>query len=324
MSSLPTSLSTALDEEISRFPYSKLQKAAEELSRRYRQQVEGHMMWSEIDRLAYVAMRLPATYAVVKKVLEETHLRMFDAKLETLLDLGAGPGTVMWAAQAALPHLKHVTEVEQDEELIALGQRLAAHNPSSVQWMKQDITHLPALEPHDVVVLSYVIGELSQEALETLLLKAWQLARQTLVIIEPGTPHHFVKVLQARTLMIQAGAFLVAPCPHALQCPLAAAGDWCHFYERVERSRLHRQLKAAELGYEDEKYSYIVAAKVPGESYPARIVRAPQRHSGHVEFQLCTAEGLKHKTLSRRDKENYKKARKLDWGDILTRDQLGS
>ncbi len=321
MSSLPAALLEALEEESSRFPYHQLQKAAEQLSRRYRQQTAGHMMWSDADRLAYASVRMPATYAVVRRVLEEVNALLPQASLETLLDLGAGPGTVMWAAAEVLPRLRQVTALENDGALMELGQRLASHSSSlvlrSAQWLRQDIATLPPLEPHDVVVLSYVMGELSQEALEPVLLRAWQAARQALILIEPGTPHHFVKVLQARTLMIQAGAFLVAPCPHALQCPLAAVGDWCHFSERVERSRLHRHLKGADLGYEDEKYSYIVAAKIPGEPLRARIVRAPQRHSGHVEFQLCTAEGLKRETLSRRDGERYKKARKLDWGETL-------
>ena len=59
-----------------------------------------------------------------------------------------------------------------------------------------------------------------------------------------------------------AGAHVIAPCPHAADCPLAAA-DWCHFAQRIERTKIHRSVKGAELGYEDEKFSYIAVARHP-------------------------------------------------------------
>jgi ribosomal protein RSM22 (predicted rRNA methylase) len=47
----------------------------------------------------------------------------------------------------------------------------------------------------------------------------------------------------------------------------------------------------------------------------ARIVRHPRKHSGHVQLTLCTAEGLKHPTITKSQKEEYKRARKAEWGD---------
>jgi ribosomal protein RSM22 (predicted rRNA methylase) len=47
----------------------------------------------------------------------------------------------------------------------------------------------------------------------------------------------------------------------------------------------------------------------------ARVIRKPLQRSGHVLLDLCTANGLKRQTISKRDKEAYKKAVKLDWGD---------
>ena len=37
------------------------------------------------------------------------------------------------------------------------------------------------------------------------------------------------------------------------------APDWCHVAVRVERTRRMRQIKHAELGYEDEAMSYLIA-----------------------------------------------------------------
>jgi ribosomal protein RSM22 (predicted rRNA methylase) len=92
---------------------------------------------------------------------------------------------------------------------------------------------------------------------------------------------------------------------------MAAAGDWCHFSQRVERTSQHRQLKGGALGYEDEKFSYLIAAKSTVLSKGARIVRHPGKHSGHVQLALCTAEGkLENHTVTRSSKEAYKRARK--------------
>ena len=98
---------------------------------------------------------------------------------------------------------------------------------------------------------------------------------------------------------------------------MAAAGDWCHFSQRVERTSQHRQLKGGALGYEDEKFSYLVAAKSASPSTGARIVRHPGKHSGHVQLALCTAEGkIENRTITRSSKEAYKRARKAEWGDL--------
>lgn len=93
------------------------------------------------------------------------------------------------------------------------------------------------------------------------------------------------------------------------------AGDWCHFAARCERMALHRRLKAGALGYEDEKFSYLVAAKGPAQPATARILRRPSAHPGFVKLELCTREGLQKMTITRSDKEHWKQARKAEWGD---------
>jgi ribosomal protein RSM22 (predicted rRNA methylase) len=136
-----------------------------------------------------------------------------------------------------------------------------------------------------------------------------------LVVIEPGTVRGFHFIHEARSALIAAGAHLLAPCPHGKECPMAASGDWCHFAARVERTSLHRQLKGGALGYEDEKFSYVVASRDPISAAPARIVRHPQKHSGHVQLTLCTPEGLTTPTIGKSQKEKYKFARHAHWGD---------
>ena len=150
---------------------------------------------------------------------------------------------------------------------------------------------------------------------------AWQAAEHLLIVVEPGTMKGFATIRAVRDQLIEAGAFLVAPCPHSNACPMPTdETDWCHFSARVDRTQLHRRLKGGLLGYEDEKFSYLVAAKHPVTAELARVVRHPLRQPGFTQLELCTPEGLQTLSIKKRDKEAWKRARKTDWGDGFARD----
>ena len=99
-----------------------------------------------------------------------------------------------------------------------------------------------------------------------------------------------------------------------MPCSLAEVGDWCHFSARVQRSALHRRLKGAELSYEDETFSYVAALRSPTASAESRIVRRPEKMTGHVKLALCTPAGLQLATVTNKS-ESYKRARKAERGD---------
>jgi ribosomal protein RSM22 (predicted rRNA methylase) len=262
---------------------------------------------------------MPATYAVVQKVLQEVRRRFSDRVFSSLLDLGSGPGTVLWAAGEEDENLETITCYEQDKELILLGQNLAQQSDKDVvrqaAWHSVDLMGEAAFPENDLVVLSYVLGEFPSNQVEALIEKSWKAAKKGLVIIEPGTPHGFDRILQARTKLIQLGSYLAAPCPHEQACPLASGNPWCHFSERLERSSDHRKIKGASLGFEDEKYSYLAVSRTPLPSIQGRIIGHPQKHSGHLEMTLCTVEGIQKKKWSKKDGADYKNAKKLEWGD---------
>lgn len=323
---IPHQLKQAIADELSGCGKKELGSAREELTLRYRSKEEREhlaakekaFMSSEGHRKAYIAARMPATYAAVRRALQETRLRMPRTEIKSLLDLGSGPGTAMWAALDIFPQIEKVTLLEKDKELIAIGKRLASYgeHPAMKEavWVEENLTGSSCFEKHDLVIASYVMGEIPQKDCLNVVQVAWEASVESLTIIEPGTPSGFALIKDLRHHLINAGGNIVAPCPHALACPMAG-GDWCHFSERVERTSQHRQAKGGSLGYEDEKFSYIAAAKNPCAMAKSRILRHPQKHSGHMSFFLCTRDGLKTQTLSRKDGELYKKARKLDWGD---------
>jgi ribosomal protein RSM22 (predicted rRNA methylase) len=325
---LPFDLIQAIEEEINTLDLKSLANASRELSARYRnrdsQQQAFHIpkfMETPEHRAAYIVSRLPATYAAVLRVFSEVKERQPDREPKSLLDLGSGPGTALWAANQIFLQLEQITLLEQDENLISLSQRLLKNvitpHEQHRHWQKADLSQPSTFKPHDIVVISYAIGELNEHIIEPLIKAAWEASLQHCVIIEPGTQLGFEKIRLVRDLLIKSGAFILAPCSHANACPMQN-GNWCHFPQRLERSFLQRYVKEATLGFEDEKFSYLIASKYPGESFEGRILRHPKKHSGHVELELCTAEGLKKETISRKQGDRYKKSRHASWGDMLS------
>jgi ribosomal protein RSM22 (predicted rRNA methylase) len=331
---MPAHLLEAVERETARIDRRQLLRAAAQLTEHYQAaDFSTPAILTEAHRAAYLAVRMPATYAAARRALAELRLRAPYAEIGTMLDLGSGPGTALFAASEEF-HLQQATLLESDAAWLALGKRLSAQiqppAATETQWLQQDLRSGHICKPHDLVVISYTLGELPQAAAEALLRKAWSCATKFLVLIEPGTRRGFATVNTARSALIASAARIIAPCPHQRACPMALSGDWCHFSQRVQRTSQHRQLKGGELGYEDEKFSYLVAAKAgelqpdaldgdgltPSGASPARIVRHPGKHSGHIQLSLCTTQGeIENRTVTRSSKSAYKLARKAEWGD---------
>lgn len=252
---------------------------------------------------AYIAARMPATYAVVRTVFD---LIPFAPK--NFLDLGAGPGTASIAAQKIWGEID-CTLIEQHEQFIKIGKEFL---PQS-NWQHAQV-EAAEFGTYELVVLSYFINELSLTSLRKVVQMSWEAADRALVIIQPGTPAGYSKLIQARDHIIELGGNIFAPCPHNLVCPLNV-DDWCHFSVRVPRLKLHMVTKQAHLPYEDEKYSYFIATKDSEKQSNARIIKKPMARSGHVILDLCTEIGINRKIVSQKEKSLYKIVKKLDWGD---------
>lgn len=319
--SLPERLQESIEQEIEKYGLSHLISAREELTQRYRQAPQKQsFIQSNAQRAAYAIARLPATYAAITQVLLAIKEQASDLKIRSLLDLGAGSGAVMWAVQECFPELEKVTLIEKDAALIELGKRFAQNSDSQVlrnaNWQIADLEQSDSLPPHDMVIFSYSIGELPSDSISALINKGWLSAEKILAIIEPGTPVGFERIRNIRRQLIETGGHLVAPCPHQKACPMAG-GDWCHFSARLERSSYHRLLKQGSLGYEDEKFSYVAAAKDSYVLPPARVLRHPLHRSGHVILTLCTPLGIERPTISKKNGQAYKEAKKAAWGSVF-------
>jgi ribosomal protein RSM22 (predicted rRNA methylase) len=319
---LPDPIQKVIDDEAATIPPSLLKQAAMELSRGYRNSVSPPRRIESLShRLAYLVSRMPAIFAANLAVAMELKRLRPALEVGSVLDLGCGPATATIAVRQVFEGLQTATLLDRDAEWLNVARRLidAADPPMAAQsrFAALDLRASAALDEHDLVVISYALGELPPNAAKTLIDQAWARARLAMAIIEPGTPRGFAAVLAARDSLVAAGAGVVAPCTHAGPCPLRS-GDWCHFDIRVERTRQHRQAKSATLPYEVEKFSYLVVAKNPsGQTSAARIIRHPLKKGGHVILDLCTSAARAERVIiARRDPERYRRARAARWGDL--------
>ena len=316
-------LNHAIEAALSGVSLRELGDAAERLSIAYRSQqpsfYRSENEWSQIDRLAYIAARMPATYSAAVSVIDELHARVPELEVRSLLDIGSGPATCLWAA-SKFSRLRQAKLVEPDREMAALGEQLLTRSlqmPSvDREWQISDFNGISPDSKYDVVISGYVLSELDDLQRKQLVNIAWETSRHAVVLVESGSMKGFRHILDSRDQLISLGAHIVAPCPHAGNC-LMASDDWCHFGVRLNRSSIQRRVKEAVLAYEDEKYSYVVATHGIGSVAAGRVIRRPVVSKGRVKLDLCTGEGIIQKTLIKGNGDSYRKAKKLNWADSV-------
>jgi ribosomal protein RSM22 (predicted rRNA methylase) len=261
------------------------------------------------DALAYLLARAPATFAAASAVFARVLAVVPDFSPVRLLDVGAGPGTAAAAAMAAFASLRDVTLLEANPAFRDLAVLLM---PDA----KILATDLRATKPNaDLVTAAYVLAEMPENLAGEIARDLWASASHMLVLVEPGTPQDFARIRAARAALIEAGAHIAAPCTHDNDCPMQKL-DWCHFSQRLPRSRDHLILKEAQVPFEDERYSYVVAMREKISS-GARIIKPPIEIKPGITLPLCDETGLRDQFVARRDKDAYRAARKRGWGDLL-------
>jgi ribosomal protein RSM22 (predicted rRNA methylase) len=313
---LPPALQAALARELDGVSRKALAERAQRTSAAYRAG-KGSLgvIRDRDDALAYALTRLPATYAACAAVFAEARARAPAFSPASLLDAGAGTGAASWAAAQTWPQLRRLAWLDENPAFLDLAARLAEDALPPPERRLGDLAAEHAAA--DLVVASYALAEIPPDRQAGVVLRLWSAAQGLLALVEPGTPAGFERLRGARTALIAEGAQVLAPCPHGEGCPLTAP-DWCHQTVRLPRSRDHRLLKDAEVPYEDEPFAYLLAAR-PGLGAPAaaRLLARPQETKPEIALRLCTPAGLERRTVPRRDKPAYARARRLRWGDAV-------
>jgi ribosomal protein RSM22 (predicted rRNA methylase) len=317
---LPPDLRAALDKLATGVSRKDLAARAAGQSQNYRSGGGSQHIRSRDDALAYAFARMPATYAAAIAVLNALR-GVCEFTPRSLLDIGAGPGTAAIAATRAFPSLADIRLVEANAEMRALGSALLAQSDQpALRAASYDALPLrdADLRAGDLVTASYVAGEIAPAERAAFARSLWAATTQTLVVIEPGTPAGYERIMEIRSLLVGEGAYVASPCPHDGPCPLIAP-DWCHFAQRLPRSRDHLQVKGVAVPFEDEKFSYLALMRSAPPRIDARMLAPPVVTKGAVSAKLCTAGGLVHEVAARRDAATYRRNKSWRWGDAVER-----
>jgi ribosomal protein RSM22 (predicted rRNA methylase) len=316
---LPAELKAALEAKLHGLSRSDATERASAISQTYRGGGGSGAIRSEADALAYALARMPATYAAVTASLNALCEVRPDFTPKRLLDIGAGPGTASWAAAETFSSLADFTSIDANTVLRTLALDLFGKSSrlSNIQYRQGEARAvLVNAEPADLVVAGYLLGEMGDTERAGLAGLMWTRTSDTLLMVEPGTPAGYARIIELRRQLIPLGAHVAAPCPHDGECPLIAP-DWCHFTQRLPRSRAHKQLKGAELAFEDERFAYVALTRAPVTRHPARVLAQPVATKIEVTAKLCTPDGLVVAKIPRRAKADYARARRWRWGDAV-------
>lgn len=328
---LPAALRAAIDLRLEGRAREALARRADALSQGYRKgRASSALVRGAEDALAYALTRTPATYAAVRRALEESFARDPGFHPASLLDVGAGPGGAGWAALEAFPGIGEVVRLDHNPAFLDLAGALASEGPPALAHAGRLQADMAASGPlpgpaADLVIAAYALTELAPEALPGAVRRLWAATGSRILIVEPGTPEGWRRGLEVRRELIAQGGRILAPCPHTGPCAVAAP-DWCHFSQRLPRSRDHRRAKGGEAPFEDEKFFWIAAARPgpePAAPSASRVIAPPRSGKAGIRLRLCRPDGaVVDQDVARRDRAATARVRRLDWGDALADDDV--
>jgi ribosomal protein RSM22 (predicted rRNA methylase) len=325
MLALPEKLEAAIREILKTTPAAQWKREAHALSRRYRgsrETLPRSFARGDEQAIAYLAQIFPATFAQLYGAMAATKAQAPNWSPQSLLDIGSGPGTALCAAVEHWPALTKLEAWEREPAFIKLAEKIARAGLQQVgretQWQQIDLRlQLPRQQhQYDLIIIGHVLNELNASDQRRVVAWAWEHCAGVLLIVEPGTAAAFLALKNLREQLLALGAKTLAPCPHDKPCPLI--NDWCHFPQRLQRPQFQRRAKAATSPWEECKFSYAAMARfAPARAPWARIIRETQVTKAYAEAQLCAAEGILRQRENKKDREAFKRAKKLLWGATI-------
>lgn len=252
-------------------------------------------------------------------VLAELRRRGWTPPSRILLDWGCGSGIAGRRVLAAFGSENFDTLLVWDHSPLA---RQFAANTAREKFPSLNVAELtpPAPGTPFTLLLSHVLNELPEAArseLRRLIARA-----DAVVWIEPGT-HAVSRDLASFRDQLREDFTIIAPCTHALNCPLFAPENerhWCHFFAPAPAgiyadSDWVKFGQRAGVDLRALPYSVLVlerknlrpsAADIPEGS--SRVLGRARVHKAHADLLACDASGLNDlKLFKRTDPALHKK-----------------
>ncbi len=309
---LPSYLLEKINSLYSSLNKSKLTQIQRQLTEKYKTKSgrSESLISTKEDSMIYAISRMPATYSVVYSLINDLSNQGLLKDFSSVLDLGSGTGTVYFALKELKENLD-ITLVERDKNMIEIFKSLTEN---TIDVVKNDILKFETSNEFDFVVSSYVLSEMTETDRFLAVEKMLKKTSKYLLLVDTGTPEVYHEYMKIKEFVSKKGYKIIAPCMSE-KCGLE--GDYCQFYARVERSSLHKLAKNGTLSYEDEKYFYLLISKDESLVQSRRIIRRPVIKENNVELVLCSNNGVFKENFTKKNKEEFKKARKIKINHLI-------
>jgi hypothetical protein len=262
-------------------------------------------------------------------VLGELKARGWEPPVGTVMDWGCGTGVAGRRVVEAWP---------------GAAKRLLMWDRSSVarQFAEREArAAFPDLESRgtlietapDLLVISHVINELSEEALGGLLGLAERAG--AVLWVEPGTVTVSRQLIAVRERLL--GRFrAVAPCTHGMACGMLRAENerhWCHHFAKVPgyahtHAGWSRFSAMLEIDLGTLPYSFLVLDRradpaKPEEGEVSRVIGRARCYKGYTKVLSCQGSGVSEFTVLKRDAPGLVKELRKDPGTLYRWDREG-
>ncbi|KRX06714.1 hypothetical protein PPERSA_09116 [Pseudocohnilembus persalinus] len=332
--------------------FQQKEQTNEEIIRKQNQENPNQQLlkYNQNMAIAYLLRKLPGTYAVQKRIINEIKKRLPEFQPTSFLDYGAGLGQSSHIINEYYPDLKKQILLEPSTVMRKLGKHITQDIENNL-WVDNlaRMATIPNTQSFDLILCSFVLEEVpSAYARQLIIDTLWNKLSKNgiLIFISPGSPMGSRFTHDVRNHILnnksESDPYIIAPCAHQGKCPLAQNKEtWCHFEQKYYKYKKDVfPKKNTENNYGTEKYSYVVIQKGKNFEFDIdnyeeiqqletwqqsfswnRILFPSIKKGGHIILNLCSNEGeYERRIITKSHKEfgpkGYKELKKLNWGDF--------
>lgn len=326
---LPANISESVSRILLRSDARVLSSLAKQLHERYMQgenPLEPNIQ-KPSDCIAYLGLRFPATYAQIASALSQVAERIPSFQPKTVLELGCGPGTGIWAAKSVWPSINTSTGLDQEQLFLTLAEEIHFDSKMHLdtKWVKSSIIKWITTEDatrYDLIIMANVFNELTQEERDRIMEKISVRSSGVVVVIEPGTTVGNA-IIQNVAQTISVTQPLIAP--YINNRYVASDEYWVHFSQRLQRPEFQRRIRQSmrdsalmASDWEDAKFCYAAWGSIPVEkNFWGVCIGKIEKLKGFLVVPVLTADGVIKARVLKRNKAEYAYAKNIRWGEAL-------
>jgi ribosomal protein RSM22 (predicted rRNA methylase) len=237
---------------------------------------------------AYAAFYLTTNYPKFSHCME--YLKDYKETLQNseLIDIGAGPGTFLFAIGEYFDwNISTLYGIETSHLMKKQAAKIKEGLfPDKNIEIVSSSNIIPKKKKNRIVIFTHSVNEMGVErAIEYIK----DLDPDGIMFIEPGTKSFFQEYLVLREKLIESGFNCHYPCPTNNACPMKDKDDWCHQYIRVnhdpEIARLSQLVSINRVWQPMTLGLYLKGPLVSGVN--ARIIRTYPETKFSLGWDLC-------------------------------------